>query len=46
MTHHASKPCPDCGGHARAHVVTGGTKGNRTTRPVNCATCGGTGSKR
>ncbi|WP_165906252.1 hypothetical protein [Streptomyces sp. Z26] len=40
--------CPNCDGFPRVHIDTGTrhTDGTRTTVPVDCRTCHGTGTRR
>ncbi|MFB8241295.1 hypothetical protein ACFC58_32645 [Kitasatospora purpeofusca] len=42
-SHAPTRICPDCSGHATAHIATGVRlrDGSRATIPVTCPTCHG-----
>ncbi|NJQ14380.1 hypothetical protein [Streptomyces bohaiensis] len=46
MPQTTARVCHDCDGHATAHITTGtrAPDGTRTTLPVHCGTCHGTGT--
>ncbi|WP_405365739.1 hypothetical protein [Kitasatospora sp. NBC_00039] len=45
-SHAPTRICPDCSGHATAHIATGVRlrDGSRATVPVSCSACHGAGT--